>query len=145
MSPFRFQDKSDWHWLKGQGAEVINIGMIAQDSGGVRRIALNPSFSPKALLLYMGNNEALDCLLGCKERNSPLCQKCAACCMISAPFVCFLIGYSRCASVNRSNCPLKAQTEVLGRLTQTQWRAAGSALMAESGNRFRLSGLTQSF
>ncbi len=42
----------------GHSFEVLNAGMIAQDSGGVRRIALEVlQYKPTGLILYLGNNE----------------------------------------------------------------------------------------
>ena len=46
-------------------AEVLNAGIIAQDSGGLRRIAQQClEHQPKGLLLYLGNNEGIGMALG---------------------------------------------------------------------------------
>ena len=56
---------------KGIEAEVLNAGMIAQDSGGVRRIAMEVlQYKPTGLILYLGNNEGIGMALECKENNS---------------------------------------------------------------------------
>ena len=55
----------------GHNVEVLNAGMIAQDSGGVRRIALEVlQYKPTGLIIYLGNNEGIGMVaLGCKENN----------------------------------------------------------------------------
>ena len=41
------------------------LGMIAQDSGGVRRIALEVlQYKPTGLILYLGNNEGIGMAFG---------------------------------------------------------------------------------
>ncbi|MEC8379432.1 MAG: hypothetical protein VXZ96_03885 [Myxococcota bacterium] len=121
---------------KGQGAEVINIGMIAQDSGGVRRIALETlRFSPKALLLYMGNNEGIGLSFGMQGEELPIVPEVRSMLYDLRTFR-LLSDWIQPMRQRQSQQlpPLKGtKPEVLGRLTQTQWRAAGSALMAESG------------
>ena len=61
---------------KGIDAEVLNAGMIAQDSGGVRRIAMEVlQYKPTGLILYLGNNEGIGMVLECKENNFPGYQR----------------------------------------------------------------------
>ena len=121
---------------KGQGAEVINAGMIAQDSGGVRRIALETlRYSPKALLLYMGNNEGIGLSFGMQGEELPIVPEVRNILYELRSFR-LLSDWIQPMRQRRAQQPppLKGtKPEVLGRLTQTQWRAAGEALMNSEG------------
>jgi hypothetical protein len=61
---------------RGIRAEVVNAGMIAQDSGSVRLIAHETlAFSPEALLLYMGNNEGIGLAYAMRGSEIPAIQE----------------------------------------------------------------------
>jgi len=58
---------------RGENAEVINAGMIAQDSGSVRLIAREVlAWQPEALLLYLGNNEGIGLAYAMKDLDLPV-------------------------------------------------------------------------
>ena len=116
-------------------AEVLNAGIIAQDSGGLRRIAKQClEFKPTGLLLYLGNNEGIGMALGMEGETLPL-----------VPEVRSLLRSSRLMRVvldqvllvkqhreqNKTTTLHGSTPEVLGKLIQTQWRAAGKPLFEE--------------
>ena len=53
-------------------AEVLNAGMIAQDSGGVRKIAMEVlQYKPTGLILYLRNNEGIGMAFGMQGEQLP--------------------------------------------------------------------------
>jgi hypothetical protein len=57
---------------RGHPAEVINAGMIAQDSGAVRVIAEESlALKPDGLLLYLGNNEGIGMAFAMRDLDLP--------------------------------------------------------------------------
>jgi tetratricopeptide (TPR) repeat protein len=122
--------------LEEQGikAEVLNAGMIAQDSGGVRRIAAEAlEYRPKGLFVYIGNNEGEGINYSMQGEELP-----------SLPEVRSLLRESRVyrlladraviAGREASKPPERLHggtSEVLGRMVRTQWRAEGRPMMEE--------------
>ena len=103
--PFRFQDKSDWHWLKRTSAGY-QCWDDCQDSV---EYAASPSkpfdFHPKPCCFTWATTKALDCLAGMQGEELPIVPEVRSMLYDLRTFRCFLIGYSRCASVNRSSAP----------------------------------------
>ena len=57
---------------RGQTIEVVNAGMIAQDSGAVRVIAEESlALKPEGLLLYLGNNEGIGMAWAMRDLDLP--------------------------------------------------------------------------
>ena len=100
---------------------------------GVRRIALETlRYSPKALLLYMGNNEGIGLSFGMQGEELPIVPEVQISCMSCAAFDSSRIGYNPCGSALNSP-PLKGtKPEVLG-VYANPVAAAGEALMSTEG------------
>lgn len=119
----------------GKDIEVLNIGMIAQDSGGVRRIAMEAlEYDPSGLLLYLGNNEGIGLAYGMQGEQLPMVPEVRN---VLYALRSFRILSDWIQPVRQRHslppAPLKGtKPEVLGRLTQTQWRAAGKPLMDDN-------------
>ncbi|MAA77626.1 MAG: hypothetical protein CL916_00075 [Deltaproteobacteria bacterium] len=116
----------------GKDVEILNAGMIAQDSGGVRRLVSEIiPYKPTGILLYMGNNEGIGMAYGVNGIT-----------LKNVPDVQFNLRKFRIYRVLRKTfAPEKfsdstkligTKPEVLGRLTQNEWRKAGKAQI--SGN-----------
>lgn len=117
---------------KGKAVEVLNAGMIAQDSGGVRRLVSEIiPYKPTGILLYMGNNEGIGMAYGVNGIT-----------LKQVPDMQINLRRFRIYRVLRNTfSPEKfsdatklvgTKPEVLGRLTQNEWRKAGQAQI--SGN-----------
>jgi hypothetical protein len=120
----------------GRRAEVINAGMIAQDSAGVRRIAEEAlQWQPDALVLYLGNNEGIGLSAGMGSVEIPRL----------APVRDTLRGLRLYRVLADRLVPARQRMaeappdqvsgmlpEVLGRITLTQWQSAGRPLMRGS-------------
>jgi tetratricopeptide (TPR) repeat protein len=118
---------------KGKQVEVLNAGMIAQDSGGVRRIALEVlQFKPTGILLYLGNNESIGMAYGMQGEQLPIVPEVRNA-LRNIRLYRLISDKVIPARQRHSKAPPKLQgtkPEVLGQLTQTQWRAAGEPLVA---------------
>ncbi len=117
----------------GRPAEVINAGMIAQDSAGVRRIADEVlAFGPTALVLYLGNNEGIGLSAGMGGVDIPRLE----------PVRDALHGLRLYRMLAELVVPARQRMaaappdrvsgmlpEVLGRISLTQWQSAGRPLI----------------
>lgn len=117
---------------KGQNVEILNAGMIAQDSGGVRRIAMELlQYKPTGLLLYLGNNEGIGLSYGMQGEQLPWVPEVQD--RLRVFHIYRLLSEKLAPARQRFSKPppqLKGtKPVVLGQLTQTQWRAASEALM----------------
>lgn len=118
----------------GRSAEILNAGMIAQDSGGVRRIALEVlQYKPTGLILYLGNNEGIGMAFGMQGEQLPWVPEVRdqlrvlrTYRVLSDKIIPVRQRYSKAPPVLKGTKPV-----VLGQLTQTQWRAADYPLMEE--------------
>ena len=118
----------------GQSVEVLNAGMIAQDSGGVRRIALEIlQYKPTGLILYLGNNEGIGMAFGMQGEQLPWVPEVRdqlrvlrTYRVLSDKIIPVRQRYSKAPPVLKGTKPV-----VLGQLTQTQWRAADYPLMED--------------
>ena len=117
-------------YQKDIDVEIINAGMIAQDSGGVRRLAKEIiPYKPKGILLYMGNNEGIGMAYGVNGIT-----------LKHVPDMQVNLRRFRIYRVLRTTFSPEilapAQTlegtkpEVLGHLTQNEWRQTGKALVS---------------
>ena len=118
---------------QGTTSEVINVGMIAQDSGGVRRIALEVlEYKPTGLLIYLGNNEGIGMAYGMQGQELPWVPEVRDVFRVSRLYR--VISDRVVPARQRFSSPPPplqgTQPVVLGQLTQTQWRAADEALMS---------------
>ena len=116
-------------------AEVLNVGMIAQDSGGIRRIALEAlQYKPTGLLLYLGNNEGIGLSYGMEGEQLPWVPEVQT--RLRFFHLYRLLSEKILPAKKRfsQKPPQKLQGTkpiVLGQLTQTQWRAASEALVED--------------
>lgn len=119
----------------GRRAEVINAGMIAQDSAGVQRIAREVlEFSPTALVLYMGNNEGIGLSAGMGGVDIPRLPAMRSV-MHQVRLYRVLADLVLPARQRMAQAPTEQVSgmlpEVLGRITLTQWQSAGHPLMRD--------------
>jgi len=117
----------------GRTVEVINAGMIAQDSAGVLRIAQEVlQYSPTGLVLYLGNNEGIGLSSGMGEVSVPRMQPVASV-LHTLRLYRLLADRLIPAKQRLAEAPTEVvsglQPEVLGRITLAQWRTAGQPLM----------------
>lgn len=118
----------------GQSVEVLNAGMIAQDSGGVRRIALEVlQYKPTGLILYLGNNEGIGMAFGMQGEQLPWVPEVRdqlrvlrTYRILSDKIIPVRQRFSKAPPTLKGTKPV-----VLGQLTQTQWRAADYPLVEE--------------
>lgn len=117
----------------GRSAEVINAGMIAQDSAGVLRIAREVlDFGPTGLLVYMGNNEGIGLSAGMGQVEVPRLEPVAS---VLHRLRLYRALADRLVPVRQrlEQAPRDVvgglQPEVLGRISLAQWQAAGRPLM----------------
>ena len=118
----------------GQDVEVLNAGMIAQDSGGVRRIALEVlQYKPTGLILYLGNNEGIGMAFGMQGEQLPWVPEVRdrlrvlrTYRLLSDKIIPVRQRFSKAPPVLKGTKPV-----VLGQLTQTQWRAADQPLVED--------------
>ena len=118
----------------GHSVEVLNAGMIAQDSGGVRRIALEVlQYKPTGLILYLGNNEGIGMAFGMQGEQLPWVPEVRdqlrvlrTYRVLSDKIIPVRQRYSKAPPVLKGTKPV-----VLGKLTQTQWRAADYPLLED--------------
>lgn len=118
----------------GQNVEILNAGMIAQDSGGVRRIAMEVlEYEPTGLLLYLGNNEGIGMAFGMQGEQLPWVPEIRDQLRVSRLYR--LISDKVIPARQHFSKPppiLKGtKPTVLGQMTQTQWRAADEALLED--------------
>ena len=112
-------------------AEVLNAGMIAQDSGGVRRIALEVlQYKPTGLILYLGNNEGIGMAFGMQGEQLPWVPEIRDRLRVSRIYR--VISDKLIPARQRFSKPPPAlngtKPTVLGQMTRTQWRAADQPL-----------------
>ena len=120
---------------KGLDAEVYNVGMIAQDSGGVRRIALEIlQYQPTGLILYLGNNEGIGMAFGMEGEQLPWVPEVRDQLRVSRIYRILFEKiiparqrFSKPPPVLQGTKPI-----VLGQMTQTQWRAADEPLFEQN-------------
>ena len=118
----------------GRDVEVLNAGMIAQDSGGVRRIALEVlQYKPTGLILYLGNNEGIGMAFGMQGEQLPWVPEVRdqlrvlrTYRVLSDKIIPVRQRFSKAPPVLKGTKPV-----VLGQLTQTQWRAADYPLVED--------------
>jgi hypothetical protein len=118
----------------GHSAEVINAGMIAQDSGAVRDIAMEAlEFSPTALILYLGNNEGIGLSQGLNglevPTSWPRVQGVLHQIRIYRVLAEWIMPAQQRAAARETIALQGTQPEVLGRLTLAQWASAGEPLV----------------
>lgn len=119
---------------KGQDVEVLNAGMIAQDSGGVRRIAMEVlQYKPTGLILYLGNNEGIGMAFGMQGEQLPWVPEVRdqlrvlrTYRLLSDKIIPVRQRFSKAPPVLKGTKPV-----VLGQMTQTQWRAADYPLFED--------------
>ncbi len=117
---------------KGRDVEVLNAGMIAQDSGGVRRIAMEVlQYKPTGLILYLGNNEGIGMAFGMQGEQLPWVPEVRdqlrvlrTYRILSEKIIPVRQRFSKAPPVLKGTKPV-----VLGKMTQTQWRAADQPLL----------------
>ena len=119
----------------GRSVEVINSGMIAQDSAGVLRIAQEVlEFGPTGLLLYLGNNEGIGLSAGMGEVAVPRLEPVASV-LHQVRLYRLLADRIVPARQRLAKAPTDVvgglQPEVLGRITLAQWQAAGHPLLRD--------------
>jgi tetratricopeptide (TPR) repeat protein len=117
----------------GRTAEVINAGMIAQDSAGVLRIAREVlAWKPTGLVLYLGNNEGIGLSAGMGQVSVPRLEPVAS--RLHQLRLYRLLANQLIPARQRleqapSDLVSGLQPEVLGRITLAQWNAAGRPLI----------------
>jgi hypothetical protein len=119
---------------RGHDVEVLNAGMIAQDSGGVRRIALEVlQYKPTGLILYLGNNEGIGMAFGMQGEQLPWVPEVRdqlrvlrTYRILSDKIIPVRQRFSKAPPVLKGTKPV-----VLGQMTQTQWRAADTPLVED--------------
>jgi len=119
-------------WQKGHDVELLNAGMIAQDSGGVRRfIEEILSYQPKGILLYLGNNEGIGmayAMNGVQFSHAPEVRD-----FMKQFHTYRLLKQLLISQPSGSKSTLSGtRPEVLGTLTQNEWRHAGEALVEDN-------------
>lgn len=118
---------------RGRRAEVINAGMIAQDSAGVRRIAEEVlAFSPTALVLYLGNNEGIGLSAGMGGVDVPRLPAVQGALHKLRLYraLAELVVPARQRLAQAPTDRLQGITpEVLGRISVAQWQSAGGPLL----------------
>lgn len=116
----------------GADVEILNAGMIAQDSGGVRRLVSEIiPYKPTGILLYMGNNEGIGMAYGVNGitlKQVPDMQ------INLRKFRIYRVLRNTFAPEKFSDAAklIGTKPEVLGRLTQNEWRKAGQAQITGS-------------
>ena len=111
----------------GRDVEILNAGMIAQDSGGVRRLVSEIiPYKPSGILLYMGNNEGIGMAYGV---NGIALKKVPDVQVNLRRFRIYRVLRDTFApeQLPTSTTLVGTKPEVLGRLTQNEWRQAGTA------------------
>ncbi|MEE2750470.1 MAG: tetratricopeptide repeat protein [Myxococcota bacterium] len=122
---------------RGEKAEVINAGMIAQDSGSVRLIANEAlAFKPEALLLYMGNNEGIGLAYAMRGTEIPVIQEFRGALRnlrlyrVIAEALIPKIRESQSIDTGRdANQRTQYENRVLGDVVLAQWASAGQPLI----------------
>jgi tetratricopeptide (TPR) repeat protein len=120
----------------GHAAEVINAGMIAQDSGAVRDIAFEAlEFDPTGLILYLGNNEGIGLSQAMNGVEVPTTwhgvQSFLHQLRIYRVLAGWIIPARQRAAAEETVALQGTQPEVLGRLTLAQWGSAGTPLLED--------------
>lgn len=116
----------------GRAVEVLNAGMIAQDSGGVRRLVSEIiPYKPTGILLYMGNNEGIGMAYGV---NGVALKKVPDMQINLRKFRMYRVLRNTFAPEKfpTSTTLVGTKPEVLGRLTQNEWRQAGQAQVSDN-------------
>jgi lysophospholipase L1-like esterase len=113
--------------------EVLNTGIIAQDSGGLRRVAKQVlDQNPTGILMYLGNNEGIGVALGMEGETLPLVPEIRSVVRSSRLIRILLDRVLRIQQSRQHKQPITlhgSTPEVLGKLIQTQWRLEGKPLM----------------
>ena len=118
----------------GHPAEVINAGMIAQDSGAVRDIALEVlEFNPTGLILYLGNNEGIGLSQAMNGVEVPTSWPGVQSVLHESRMYRVLAGWilpARQRAAAKETVQLQGQKpEVLGQLTMAQWASVNQPLV----------------
>ena len=111
----------------GKDVEILNAGMIAQDSGGVRRLVSEIlPYKPTGILLYMGNNEGIGMAYGV---NGIMLKQVPDMQINLRKFRIYRVLRNTFSPEKFSDTRKLSGTkpEVLGSLTQNEWRKAGQA------------------
>lgn len=115
------------------GAEVINAGMIAQDSGSVLQIAREVlSYGPDGLILYTGNNEGVGLAYGMQGEEVPLAPQVRS---VLRELRLYRLLADRILLARQSAASAQTirahgtQPHVLGQMTLAHWQAAGRPLL----------------
>ena len=119
----------------GVRAEVINAGMIAQDSGSVRSIASEVmDYGPEGLLLYMGNNEGIALAYAMNGADLPVIVEVRGWLRTLATYRWLAdrlsprIRSTRRLDPGRDGERIEYENRVLAEVVQTQWASAGAPL-----------------
>ncbi len=121
----------------GEQAEVINAGMIAQDSGSVRLIANEAlAFKPEALLLYMSNNEGIGLAYAMRGTEIPVIREFRGALRnlriyrVLAETLAPKIRETQSVDTGRdANQRTQYENRVLGDVVLAQWASAGEPLI----------------
>ncbi len=123
----------------GVNAEVINAGMIAQDSGSVRSIASEVmDYGPEGLLLYMGNNEGIALAYAMNGADLPVIVEVRGWMRSLATYRWLAdrlsprIRSTRRLDPGRDGERIEYENRVLAEVVQTQWASAGAPLDEDS-------------
>lgn len=128
---------------RGVSAEVVNAGMIAQDSGAVRVIAEESlALRPTGLLLYLGNNEGIGMAWAMRDLDLPEVVPAVRGALRHSRIYRVLAGFivEQRQQANASAPMVKKKTpspggqleigpEVLARIGRAQWQSAGVPLV----------------
>ena len=128
---------------RGVQAEVVNAGMIAQDSGAVRVIAEESlALKPHGLLLYLGNNEGIGMAWAMRDLDLPEVVPAVRGALRHSRIYRVLAGAivesrqqaNASAPMVKKRAPspggqLEIGPEVLARIGRAQWQSAGVPLV----------------
>ena len=128
---------------RGVKAEVVNAGMIAQDSGAVRVIAEESlALKPHGLLLYLGNNEGIGMAWAMRDLDLPDVVPAVRGALRHSRIYRVLAGAivesrqqaNASAPMVKKRAPspggqLEIGPEVLARIGRAQWQSAGVPLV----------------
>jgi tetratricopeptide (TPR) repeat protein len=112
---------------KNRDVEILNAGMISQDSGGVRNLVSEViSYKPTGILLYMGNNEGIGMAYGV---NGITLKRVPEMQVNLRKFRIYRVLRNTFApeKLSASTTLVGTKPDVLGQLTQNEWRQAGKA------------------
>ena len=118
-------------WQKGFDVEILNAGMIAQDSGGVRRLVQEViAYKPKGILLYLGNNEGIGMAYG---MNGVQLNKVPMRDLFHKSHIYRLLHQKFSHPTPDASGLLKGiKPEILGKVSHNEWKGAGQALITQN-------------